>query len=160
MTSYVPQANDLSKVFELVRVIPGEGTRREDIASRFDLDARQVMYYSEAARELGLISIREHGKCFLTDSGRRMICDDEREANRRFAEVVLQIPVIRNVFRLVLDAHAGTVSRSSIDKVVSKSGGSRYGTETLRRRRDCVISWFRWLENVSEFSIAAPSPRE
>lgn len=150
-TDYVPQANDLGKVFELVWGIDESTRTTGQIALRFNIVGRQAAYYIEAGRELGFLQETSRGEFRLTSDGGKLHSLGENEALSLFSTHVLTIPVIRLAMDLVLSSSNDTLPMADLDTIVVDCCRGRYKLSTVPRRTECVIAWLRWLENNSEF---------
>ena len=148
---YVPQANDLGKVFELVWSFDGPTQSPSEVATRFEFDPRQAFYYIEAARELGLVQSVERTRLALTQAGLSIRGSDESGALRLFIERVVANPVVRGALDAVLSSPDDHVPKAAISKLVEEASRGRYQRSTIGRRTESLISWMKWLENNSEF---------
>jgi hypothetical protein len=80
----IPQANDVSKIIELVFKV-GEGVNNyRDVAGYFQFNERQSSHYREAAEALGLVS-SANGTYRLTDVGKELVRLPAEQRNLFFA---------------------------------------------------------------------------
>lgn len=152
-TDYIPQANDLGKVFELVWSLENESLTAAQIADRFEIVPRQGAYYVEAARELGFLAEGKGNSLRPTRDAVGLKSAEEPEALSTFARHVLLVPVIRSALELILSSPDDQIRSESIRRVVRTASRGRYSSSTVKRRTECVIAWLRWLENNSEFVV-------
>lgn len=144
-TSYVPQANDATKILTLVQgVAEGFGSTGE-IASRFRFDPRQSNYYGEAAEALGLIE-RRHGKRFvLTGLGEALAHQQTDIATHSLIEQIFTLPVFRNIAEAALASRTSVLYPEEILPFVRRAGKDRYNETTVRRRSQSVAAWINWI---------------
>jgi hypothetical protein len=156
--TYVPQANDLGKVFEIVWAF-GEGKRTpSEIAKNFAIDPRQGLYYVEAATELGFLQRVENGQLSLTKEGQQVRDSPEPAALGLFVGRVVCLPSLRTCLDFVLAFQGDKVPRTELNRLVTTACQGRYKRTTLPRRTDSIVSWLRWLENSAEFVRFPASP--
>lgn len=148
-SGYVPQANDLDKVFALARRDEGSSVSYDAVAARFRFDERQAHYYVEASRELGLIQATDPPR--LSELGSRIRSADERTALRLFIGRVLSLRVTRDLVDALDRSPNHELPLDAVAESVTAVAAPRYGGQTIGRRVECVVSWLRWLENNSEF---------
>lgn len=143
----VPQANELSRVLELLEIVAAGTNTPNSVADHFIFDVRQSNYYREAAEYLGLM-YSENGEYRVTDLGHEVL-----EAAVDQKRVVLARSVINSWIFADLIAYAktnGSFDSDKIDAVIASTrtaaGVARYSGDTIRRRRQTIESWIRWLE--------------
>lgn len=149
--TYVPQANDLGKVFEIVWGFGEDKKTPREVAHKFAIDPRQGLYYVEAATELGFLQREDSGQLHLTNDGQRVRDAPEPEALGLFVSRVVCLPSLRSCLEFVLTFQGDKIPRSELNRLVTISCQGRYKRTTLPRRTDSVVSWLRWLENSAEF---------
>ena len=148
-TSYVPQADDPSKILALLEgVAEGLSTSRE-LATRFQFDPRQSSYYGEAAEELGLISRDRRRGFSLTDLGSRVVKLNTDQAAREVIERVFTLPVFREIAVKAIRGESVVVPHESIAGVITKLSRGRYNQTTIDRRTQSVVSWLNWVGEVT-----------
>jgi len=153
---YVPQANDLQRVFDLVWKAQLEIIDSPSVAEHFGFDPRQALYYIEACKELGLIEKFGPDTFRLTPEGFAIRGVNESAAITSIAEAVLGVPVILRVLSELRQSPKLSLPSGRLRDIVAGIASARYGGSTLPRRIECVGSWLRWLENNSEFLVLPP----
>lgn len=150
-SDFVPQANDVEKVLEIVASLKLDVIDAVSVAEYFRFNRRQALYYIEAARELGLLEKLANHLYKVSQSGERIRSSDGANRLFLFTKSILGLPVILRVLAELRDAPGHTLSQQRVVEVVSSVSPSRYRKSTLPRRTASVLAWLRWLENNSEF---------
>jgi DNA adenine methylase len=157
-TTYVPQADDPSKLVALLEGV-GEGlTTAEQLADRFKFDPRQSNYYGEAAEELGMLT-RDRGRGFsLTDVGAKIARLHTDVAAREVIERILTLPVFREIAQGAIKSGNPTVDQGQIPRVILHTSKGRYNETTVRRRTQSVVAWLNWIGEVTGTIRVRPNP--
>jgi hypothetical protein len=153
-SDYTPQANDLQKVFGLLRHSKLDILDSACVGEMFHFDKRQASYYIEAAKELRLLTKLGPDAYRYTDVGAKVRTLGEDRALAAFVGAVLSVPVILRVLTEIKRSTSHSLSRRELLVIVRECSGGRYTGNTLGRRADSVVAWFRWLENNSEFTAS------
>jgi len=148
---YLPQANDLQKVFDLIWKTRIEILDTRSVASKFNFDPRQASYYIEATKELGFVEQFSPDSYRLTELGSRVRESTEPVALSRFVPSVLGVPIVLRLLSLVRDSPEHRLDSRDYRRLVTEFAAGRYSGATLTRRMDSISAWLRWLENNSEF---------
>jgi hypothetical protein len=148
---YIPQANDLQKIFDLVRHTRIEIVDQGKMAQLFNFDPRQASYYIEAGRELSILEWFSDDSYTLSSSALRIRSLPESAAMTRFVLCALSVPIILRALGELREQDGHWMSRDRLRTLVSETSGERYTGTTLERRVESVVAWLRWLENNSEF---------
>jgi DNA adenine methylase len=157
-TTYVPQADDPSKLVALLEGVAEGLATAQQLADRFQFDPRQSNYYGEAAEELGLIH-RERGRGFvLTGLGSAVVKDSTDAAARQVIERIFTLPVFRNIADDVIKSGDPTISQDQISRYISKAAKGRYNQTTTDRRAQSVSAWLNWIGEVTGTIRARPTP--
>jgi len=139
------QANDINKVLEFpFRVAEGLNNSRA-IAAHFGFDKRQSSYYRDAAETLGAVVLRK-GTYELTDRGREYIRLPPDQRNQYFLRLVLELPIMHEVFLRVVQAGRGGLGKDEIAELIGEL--TRLTRSTRSRRAETVIAWYRWIEQA------------
>jgi DNA adenine methylase len=157
-TTYVPQADDPSKLVSLAQGVAEGLTTPGEIARRFQFDPRQAHYYGEAAEELGFIE-RERGHGFtVTELGRRVVLMDTDDAAQTVIHRVFSLPVFREIAGAAIANGSPAISADAIPPLIAKVSKGRYGGSTLRRRAQSVVAWLNWIGEVTGTLRVRPTP--
>ena len=157
-TTYVPQADDPSKLVALLEGV-GEGlTRADQLADRFKFDPRQSNYYGEAAEELGLIT-RDRARGFsLTGIGAKIARQNTDAAAQGVIERILTLPVFRQIAENAVESGTPVVAQDLIPRIIERTSHGRYNETTIRRRTQSVVAWLNWIGEVTGTIRVRPSP--
>ncbi len=148
-----PQADDFSRVIDVLAFIAEEPRSKEDLAEYFGFDTRQSDYYGNAARYLGLAE-----KLDGTNGGKYLkatrFCSEllslpYKEKNLKLAETLLEItPLAQTYFQWTKDQR-----RPEIEEVIrlleSSPEGAQLAESTVRRRAQTIRSWASWLRDIA-----------
>lgn len=140
-TEKFPQANDLEKVYWIVRNF--RSTQDSQIKTSLSLSSeRQVDYYQDAAEFLGFLTKARPAKMVLTELGHRVCAlRDDQDARDIFFAAVLKNPVIRDS---VLNTKPDF---SHLEAVTSFRSLAK---ETRLRRISTIQSWHQWIIKMTE----------
>jgi len=157
-TTYVPQADDPSKLVALLEGVAEGFTTADQLADRFQFDPRQSNYYGEAAEELGMLA-RDRGRGFsLTGLGAKIVKQDTDVAAREVIERILTLPVFREIAESAIESGNPTVDQDQIPKMILRTSHGRYNETTVRRRTQSVVAWLNWIGEVTGTIRVRPSP--
>ncbi len=137
-----PQADDLSKVFDVTDILAAGPTTKEEIAERFDVDPRQGDYYANAAYWLGLVDKSGH-QFTLTQAGREFSKKSRIDRIVEIAQLVSKMPAFSEAAEAF--AQRKPLETEEIAEIISRSYGLS-GT-TPARRASTVTAWIDWLAN-------------
>jgi hypothetical protein len=153
----VPQADDLNKILELLRLINSGQNAVPEIADHFSFNLRQSNYYGEAAESLGLIT-RKRGIFELTERGSAFIFTDPKDQRLFFLKLVLNSWYFMELIQKA--RRKGYYTKDDIEELVRSvekvRGDKRYHTTTIERRVRTVTAWSKWIsEEFGTFRIDA-----
>jgi hypothetical protein len=135
-----PQADDISKVFDVTELLLAGRMRKEEIAAEFGVDPRQGDYYGNAASWLGLATKKKH-QFELTSDGLRFSRMDRAHRILEVASRIKSLPA----FSQAADAaiRKQEFPFDEIAKIIGKEYG--YSESTQSRRAITVRAWVNWL---------------
>lgn len=135
-TEKFPQANDLEKVYWIVRNF--RSAEDSQIKASLSLSSdRQLIYYMDAAEFLGFLTQEIPTQMKLTKLGKRVCAlRDDHDARDVFFAAVLKNPVIRDCM-----IHS-TPDLSLLKEVDSFKALAK---ETRMRRVSTIKSWHQWI---------------
>ena len=135
-TEKFPQANDLEKVYWIVRNF--RSAEDSQIKTSLSLSSdRQLIYYQDAAEFLGFLIKEIPTQMKLTELGQRVCAlRDDHDARDVFFAAVLKNPVIRDCM-----IHS-TPDLSLLEEVDSFEALAK---ETRMRRISTIKSWHQWI---------------
>ena len=154
-----PQADDFEKVIDLTEFLAEESSTKENIATRYPIVPRQVDYYVNAARYLGLvedcgIDVDGSVQFQATQVARGILAQSNHIRQFKFAELILQYGPMSHLYSNWRDT--GTFpSKMDVVKYFERSPASRDLAEvTLIRRSTTIRMWLKWVCELGP----APSP--
>jgi hypothetical protein len=135
-----PQADDLSKVFDVTDLLLAGPMRKEEVAAGFDVDPRQGDYYGNAAAWFGLAKKKNH-QFVLTDDGLRF---SKMNRTDRIVEIARRLKALPAFSETANEAVKGqALPQREIAAIISRKYGLT-GTTPLRRA-STVRAWINWL---------------
>lgn len=139
-TEKFPQANDLEKVYWIVRNFRSAEDRQIKTSLSLSSD-RQLNYYKDAAEFLGFLSKEISAQMKLTELGQRVCAlRDDQDARDIFFAAVLKNPVLRDCMI------RSTPDLSNLEQVDSFEALAK---ETRMRRISTIKSWHQWIIKMS-----------
>jgi hypothetical protein len=134
----VPQADDLSKVFELAHAVSKGAVTDYQIGEYFDMTDRQGRYYRAAAVSVGLVT-NYRNRAELTAIGQEYVTAEADAADILLRRCVVSNPVIRRVLELFRDS--GGWERASLLHFV-RTETETFGS-TEGRRVSSISNWMK-----------------
>ncbi len=142
-----PQADDFSKVHDLLTFLYEKDLTKEDIAEQLDFDKRQADYYYNCCIYLGLANKYKNQEgtfATLNAEGRRIMQLPYRRKRLALAELILQHQVFKEIYdKTVSEGHVTT------DYIVSRMKKHQLykikSEETFRRRASTIRGWVKWM---------------
>lgn len=150
-----PQANSMSRIINLLEILMKHSVTKERLFVEFNtnsLDKRQIDYYLNAGRYLGLIREVEvsSDKLYgLTLRGREIMSLPFKEKNLNLAKEILKNPSFNATARLHL---TNEMSQENIVDVMKKSNVYNVNSDaTYIRRSSTVKAWIQWIFDLINF---------
>jgi len=140
-----PQANDLDKVVDSVKLIGSGVNDKFQISEFFEFAGRQGDYYANAGRYLGFVERDDHG-FVLTRLGREFVqLESLSERTEVLLSQMLARPIFRSVFNLLIENkfNLASITKAKIAKVIDTH--STLSTSTSERRASTVQNWLKWI---------------
>jgi hypothetical protein len=149
-----PQADDMNKVVDLLKLLERGAAGKSAIAEFFEFEDRQSDYYANAASYLGFARRnKEAGGFELTKAGREFLCLPARtRRTRAILERLLQRPVFRDCIELLAQRrfNLNQVELPELQTIIAGRRGVIQASQTVPRRARTVRKWLSWLlKNVS-----------
>ena len=135
-----PQADDASKIIDVVELLLSNPMSKSEIAERFEVDPRQGDYYGNAAAWLGFAK-KSRGAFRLTPQGINLAHMNRTDRIVALAEAVTSMPVFSEAARSKVGGEVMTVDQTA--HLIAKKTTLR-GT-TPPRRASTVRAWIDWL---------------
>lgn len=135
-----PQADDLSKVFDVTAMLIDAPANKEQIADQFGVDPRQGDYYANAASWLGFVQ-RSGASFEVTPEGRKFAMSNRVDRISEVAKRVCERPAFAETAEALIKGR--TLGIEEIAKIISAEYKLQ-GT-TPARRASTVRGWIVWL---------------
>ena len=154
----IPQADTLDLIVELLATAWMGGSQRAKlVAAELGVVPRQVTYYRQAARILGLAKLK--GETLkLTDSGNALMsATGVSERHALLGEAVLNTPLIRSLLR---DRRTEELSPHNVEQYIRRN--SSLSGATVPRRAHTLLSWLKQVSSYDPFdpvSLAAEAAK-
>lgn len=145
-----PQANSLDRLISYLELLGNNGGHlsQAEFKEEAGVVSRQVDYYLNAGRYLGLVSLRSKDGVGLTPSGKGFYHAPPRE---RFIKLVTLI-FGREIFRKVFSAyflHGALPSKDEVALELQRANLQISGS-TTPRRAETVLAWAQWILHLPE----------
>ncbi len=145
-----PQADDLDKVVDLVKLVEAGLNEKTQFAEFFEFDERQGDYYANAGKYLGLLR-RENHRFDLTESGMAFGRLPSRSARiLALARQMARRPSLRHAIELLRQRNwlLASLSLGELGGLITNSAG--LNPTTAARRALTVRNWMAWLLKNSQ----------
>ena len=139
----IPQADDVNKIMLFPFMVSEGYDTAKKMVEAFAFDIRQSSYYRQAAELLGLVD-REKGKYKITLKGESLLVLSSKDKPNFMCRLLLEFPVLNEIY-LGVTAENKKFSRDDIVNLLRLKSHIR--GNTLRRRTQTVVAWFRWIKN-------------
>ena len=156
-----PQADNFERIIDLVEFLAKEPSTKDDIATQYPIVPRQIDYYVNAARYLGLVE-----KSVINVDGEEQFrastiaLEILREPNHiriiKFAEVVLLYGPISHLYARWRETGEFPSKSDVVDSFRHSPASSDLKEATLVRRASTVRMWLKWVCELGPLSIATP----
>ena len=140
-----PQADNVLKLFSFATCLKNSLILDEEIMESLDITKRQVSYYGNALKYLGLVE-RRQGSFLLTKKGIKFANLTGKKKRVFFAEACLLIPTINATF--IKRIESPTFNIKTIMKILKDSGLHISSEYTLKRRATTIKSWISFIEST------------
>ena len=141
-----PQANSFERIINLCELLQERPMTKDDITMKYDFDARQTNYYTDAARYLGLIEKQKNGDIIfvLTAKGKSTLKLRYKQRQIAFCEAILSHKVFADSLRLWFEK--GTINNQDIVRLMKQNKLYNVESEsTYGRRASTIKRWLEWI---------------
>lgn len=148
-----PQADSFYRVLDFINTLGESEMKISEIAELYEFDERQGSYYSAAARYLGFVE-NQHGGYKLTEYGKKLMNMDHKSKNLEIVKAIIS----HKPFYLALEQYMGngSVNNSEIAKSIISESPNVNSPETAKRRAQSVVSWIKWIINLTTMYYSNP----
>ena len=139
-----PQANDFDKVIEVARIASANPLGKEQLGQALGVVGRQVDYYLQAARYIGLVELSAAG-VIATKLAKGILSKPLATRNLELATLIVQVPTVGKCF--LFTAEQGFLPTAEYASTNLAALGDFVGVNdtTKQRRISTAISWTRWI---------------
>jgi hypothetical protein len=135
-----PQADDISKIIDVVELLCSSPENKEEIAKSFDVDPRQGDYYGHGAAWLGLTE--KSGRMFkVTKEGSEFAKLNRSDRLAKLATLVTRMPIFHEAAQDTVKGIA--CNANEIYKPLKRR--FHLSESTAKRRAKTVCAWIQWL---------------
>lgn len=149
------QADSFDKVISLIEHLNEKALTLAEIAELFGFRIRQSDYYFNACKYLGLAYKKEDGdgikRVYLSADGKRILKLPYKQRQLEYVRLILEHQIFNDIFKTANEAKRYPDKRFVINKMRELSLCSE---SLLSRRSSTVISWIRWIFNLT--NVNAP----
>ena len=143
-----PQANKFERVVDILSLLSKNDLTEDEITEKYNFDARQTRYYTDAGRYLDLIkkspsSAKDKTIFILTDQGQYII---NQKYNQRFIDLIkaiLQHERFYKVFKSAISLKAIPSTKIIIE--IMQASSINMSEQTMKRRASTVRAWIEWI---------------
>lgn len=143
-----PQADVFERVINLCELLNEHDMTRDNVTEKYDFDARQTNYYTDAARYLGLLEKARKNKVIkysLTPSGKKILNMCFKKRQLALCELILSHKVFNDVLKLYF-SHGVMPEKCEIVGLMKESKLYNVNSdETFGRRSSTIKNWIDWI---------------
>lgn len=142
--SDIPQANDVNKIIQFpYRMFDGYDTSRK-MTDAFCFVERQSSYYRHAAEILDLVTSSQN-KYRITAIGEKLLSLPAEQKSMFVCKLLLGFAIMNEIFLQISVDHNKVITKQDIIKILRNR--SQLTGDTLGRRAQTILAWFRWIRN-------------
>jgi len=141
----VPQANDVNKIIQFPHSISVGYDTAKKMMEELCVVERQSSYYRQAAEILGLVTHDDKHHYRLTRTGQKLLDLPPAEKAAFVCKLLLGFSIMNKTFLQISVDRKRIVSRADIIEMLQDE--SHLTGDTLSRRAQTIIAWFRWIRN-------------
>ncbi|MDO4910220.1 MAG: hypothetical protein Q3972_00565 [Corynebacterium sp.] len=146
-----PQADSFERVINFCELLMLRPFTREEMTIEFGFTDRQMGYYANAARYLGLLERYDANEGFiLSEQGRSIMGQNYVSRQLSLVRCMFRHEPFRKIFEIYMQMISPPTARHGA-QILSGVGIYNVQSEaTLERRARTVISWLRWVMGLCE----------
>jgi hypothetical protein len=141
----IPQANDVNKIVQFPYRVSEGCDNAKKMMEALCVVERQSSYYRQAAEILGLTSQDKKHKYLLTPIGEKLLTISPSERAAFLCKLLLGFSIMNRIFLQISVDHKRVITRQEIIEMLQDE--SHLTGDTLSRRAQTIIAWFRWIRN-------------
>ena len=156
-----PQADDFERIIDLVEFLAREPSTKDDIATRYPIVPRQIDYYVNAARYLGLVeksvtNVDGVEQFRASTVALEILHQPNHIRIIKFAEVALLYGPISHLYARWRETGEFPSKSDVVDSFRQSPASSGLKESTLERRASTVRMWLKWVCTLGPLNIATP----
>lgn len=140
----IPQANSVPRLIEFASLVNGQQFNDAELARSLSISRRQIGYYGNAGRTLGIFHRVDRTYWTTTELGQSVLVSASRDL--AFAKL---IGATYSAFLKSLPPGSDLASSTLEWFVDRNSKNSQISGSTIKRRASSLIAWLVWMENVA-----------
>jgi hypothetical protein len=141
----IPQANDINKIVQFPFRISEGCDNAKKMMEALCVVERQSSYYRQAAEILGLTIHDKDHRYMLTPLGEKLLTIQPSDKAAFLCKLLLGFPIMNRIFLQISVDHNKIVTKQEIIDMLQDE--SHLTGDTLGRRAQTIIAWFRWIRN-------------
>lgn len=156
-----PQADDFDRIIDLVEFLAKTPSTKDDIATQYPIVPRQIDYYVNAARYLGLVEkslvdVDGVEQFQASTMAREIIRQPNHIRLIKFAEVVLLYGPISQLYVHWRETGKFPSKSDVVDRFRQSPASSDLKESTLLRRASTVRMWLKWVCALGPLNVVTP----
>ena len=143
-----PQADKFEKIINLCELANIKDLTNQDIAAEYDIVPRQISYYTNAPRYLGLFDKKtSDGEVLysISEQGRKILNLSFKQRQLEFCRLILSHKIFNDILQLYLQKGVMPSNDEIIDIMKISNLYHVEGQETFIRRASTIRSWINWI---------------
>lgn len=144
-----PQANSLDKLLEILNyLLTYKQVTKDQLSVKLDIVARQVDYYANAGKYLGIINV-SNKLVTLTENGLNFCNKTNVEKLLLLSDLILKHQIFREVFAKMIKSSDKTIADKDVITIMKKEPSitNAYNDGVISRRASTVKKWIEYLIN-------------
>ncbi len=143
-----PQADKFERIINLCELLCDQRLSRTDVTQRYDFDARQTNYYTDAARYLGLLEKTSESKnpsYTSSEMGRRILNMNYKQRQLAFCKQILAHRVFNKILRIYFERGIMPETGKIVGIMIASGLYKVKSVSTFYRRSSSVKGWVNWI---------------
>ena len=149
-----PQADVFERVIDLLSLLVENELTFDEITSKYDFDARQTEYYTNAARYLGLVEkykIEKEKVYKLSEKGYKVMTKSIKNKYLSIINEILSHEIFYRTFKYWLNNKEVPSKEIIVDFMLGSNLYNINSLETFKRRSQTIKCWINWVISQVEY---------
>ncbi|BAY37116.1 hypothetical protein NIES2111_14510 [Nostoc sp. NIES-2111] len=143
-----PQANKFERIIDLLTILLDKELTKDEITTNYQFDERQTIYYTDAARYLGLMEkyidpLTREIIFRLSKEGNSLLKKRYKAKTLSLIEKILCHQVFYQTFEFTIQN--GYIPKPNVIQKIMLSCKLNINDTTIKRRSSTVIGWTEWI---------------